>query len=318
MPVLIESGFNKTQAGSTISGAATNTIRLLEKHMHTRKVSISDLKPHPRQQDVFGDLNNAEYESLKSDIETNGLRQPPEVTADLTLIDGHQRVRAYQELGRTEIEVIVRDDLDEVGVDEAFITANLLRRNLDIVARARAYKVCYEIQKGRQYCRDDNPVFREFIAKQLRISGRTLDRHLKLLHLPREIQDAVSAKELGLTKAIKACSLPKEEYNDLKERIASGENAAKVVNEFIPKPQKKTKSPEELFEDLVDFLSENLDKFEADQVELTERIAHSERMISVIDRSCDLLVQLNDTAELLKNAQPKRSGKATKAIQRPR
>jgi hypothetical protein len=179
----------------------------------------------------------------------------------------------------------------------------------------------FELKRKKQVRRlhpETDSEFRSYIAERLRISERTVDRHLKLLRLPRAIQDAVSAGELGMIKAIKVDSLPRKGYEELKQRIDSGEGAAMVVAEFITKPPKRVDTLKEIFQRLVDFLDDNVPEFEAQQTELAEVIARSEQMKSVISRSGDLLIQLHELSKVVKKSRPKRSSKVKKASKRPR
>jgi ParB-like chromosome segregation protein Spo0J len=65
---------------------------------------------------------------IASDIEERGLQYPIRVTSDLRLIDGEQRIRAFQYLGREEIPAIVEDVPD---VLEAEIALNVQRSSFN-------------------------------------------------------------------------------------------------------------------------------------------------------------------------------------------
>ena len=59
----------------------------------SRKWKVDDLRPHPRQSELFRDLSEIEFAFLAGDIKRNGLQQPIEITPDGTVIAGHQRLR---------------------------------------------------------------------------------------------------------------------------------------------------------------------------------------------------------------------------------
>src|ERR1700677_2926106 len=80
-----------------------------------KKWKICKLKDHPSQHTIFGDLTNEELETLAENMKKHGLHDPVEILSDGTIIAGHQRVRAAKTLGWTEIDVVVRDDLEEAG-----------------------------------------------------------------------------------------------------------------------------------------------------------------------------------------------------------
>jgi hypothetical protein len=53
-------------------------------------------------------LANADYQALKADIAAHGVRVPIELDQDGNVIDGHQRLRACQELGITDYPTVTR------------------------------------------------------------------------------------------------------------------------------------------------------------------------------------------------------------------
>jgi hypothetical protein len=52
-------------------------------------------------------------------------------------------------------------------------------------------------------------------------SGRTLDRYLKVLSLPRPVQDAVSRGALGLTRALALVRLPRAEREEIADEFSA-------------------------------------------------------------------------------------------------
>src|SRR5262245_10890170 len=95
----------------------------------TIELEISSLQPHPMQAKFFTELNDLEIEQLAFSIRRYGLLHPIEVLHDRkTILSGHQRVRAFEHLGRTTIPAIVRCDLE--GADELTIKDYLISDNL--------------------------------------------------------------------------------------------------------------------------------------------------------------------------------------------
>src|SRR3954452_12382219 len=78
-------------------------------------VMIADLRPHPSHAKFDTQLSEDEIDRLAQDIRQNGLQVPIEVTPDLDVICGHQRLRALKKLGRTQVRAWVRHDLAEAG-----------------------------------------------------------------------------------------------------------------------------------------------------------------------------------------------------------
>ena len=62
------------------------------------------------QRDLFDDLCDQEFADFVASM-VPGQQLPIEIRPDGEIIDGHQRVRAAQHLGRTHIYVVIRADL---------------------------------------------------------------------------------------------------------------------------------------------------------------------------------------------------------------
>ncbi len=232
--------------------------------MQIIRISVANLRPHPLQDVIYGDLSPSEFAALKQDIQHHGIRQPVEVTKDGVLVDGKHRVRALRELGIEEVEAIIVEAENEEAIEERFVTANLNRRQSDPVTKARAIQQLAKIESRRIGIRIDlheNGRFRERLASLLgNTSGRTIDRYLQLLRLEREIQDAVSSGQLPMTKALKIESLPKPARKAIVERLKQNEPPRKVVDEYLMCPQLEDEVlPEDRYRDLCQFFEESLD-----------------------------------------------------------
>ncbi len=228
--------------------------------MQIIKIRIANLRPHPCQDEIFGDLSAGEYAALKQDIRLHGIRQPIEVTSEGIIVDGHHRVRALREQGIEEVDAIVVEGDTEVR----FATANLARRHADPVTKARSIQHLAKIESRRTGIRIDlheNGPFRERLASLLgNTSGRTIDRYLQLLRLEREIQDAVSSGQLPMTKALKIESLPKADRKAIVERLKKKEPPRKVVEDYLRLPQVEEEVlPEDRYRELCQFFEASLD-----------------------------------------------------------
>ena len=83
----------------------------------------------PRYQ-VFPDLPPEEFEKLKQDIAERGVQVAIEITEKGEILDGHQRLRACQELKIRSYPRKIIGGLDERGKRHHAIKANCLRRQL--------------------------------------------------------------------------------------------------------------------------------------------------------------------------------------------
>ncbi|UBM33761.1 ParB/RepB/Spo0J family partition protein [Bremerella sp. TYQ1] len=257
--------------------------------MNTTTRPIAELRPHSMQQDVYGNLSELEFQALVVDIDENGLRQPIEIAKDGTIVDGHQRVRAYQHLGRQVIEVVIYDGLTQDEIDERFIKANLIRRQLDPLAKARAIQALVDLERDRRGC--PGVEFRDRLAQQLggNISGRTIDRYLKLLELPRSIQDAVSIRQLPMNKALKLGSLPIIEQERVAQAIADGavpkQAAAAALALGKPKETIDDNSPAHAYAVFVFFLEDQLGRMMEHADEIVGKASRSEATASLLEQA---------------------------------
>jgi ParB-like chromosome segregation protein Spo0J len=206
------------------------------------KRRLGCLRPHPLQRVYFDDLSPDDLEALAEDIRRNGLRQPPEVLPDGTILDGHQRVSALRRLGETETIVLVRYDLEddeEAAEERAFLTANLTRRQLDPLAKARGVLRLYEIERKRrrgQLDAAEEAEARDRIGKAIGVSGRTLSRYLRVLRTPVEVQNAFRAGRLSLVAAEKVADLAGDVQRAVAGRIRGGDDPKAVLAAVLPAP----------------------------------------------------------------------------------
>ena len=80
---------------------------------------------------IFPDLSPDEYEALKADIAEHGVLVPVEYDEAGNILDGHHRVRACEELGRTAWPRVTREGMTDVQKRNHVRALNVLRRHLD-------------------------------------------------------------------------------------------------------------------------------------------------------------------------------------------
>lgn len=190
---------------------------------------VVDLRPHPKQADHFGSVPYAAIRALAADILDNGLGEPLEITSTGVIISGHQRRRAIIELGWTEVDVVVRHDLKtKEEIEHRLVECNFNRRHLTLLGQARCYKTLKELAPPSAE-RDGGGDLRDQLGKRLGKSGRSLDRLLPLLDLPREIQNAVDEKKIPVKTATLLAKLPKADQKKVVDAIDHGKNLRMAV-----------------------------------------------------------------------------------------
>lgn len=95
-------------------------------------MKTQELKPYPLNEKLFDSLPKEDYQSLKLDIEKNGIKTELQITKSKTVLCGHQRLKVARELRMNEVpvKVVNIDESNEIKVKEYVILDNVLRRHL--------------------------------------------------------------------------------------------------------------------------------------------------------------------------------------------
>lgn len=224
------------------------------------QVKISSLYTHPLQEDIFCETSESALEELADDIKKNGLQIPIEILKDGTIICGHRRVQAMLENGETKIPAIIRDDLGDDANDPVVINRlvndNLQRRNLDDLELAR----CCKVMKESGLLPDSKGDIRDFIAALIGcgLSGRSLDRLVRLLDLPREIQDMITRGELNKSQGAKILALPEQEREALIASLLADEPVEDVLIQYGIIRESSEQTPEDVAKNLLGFLKQHV------------------------------------------------------------
>lgn len=105
----------------------------------SKQVFVSHLKPYERNPRT---ISKDALEKLKRSIQEDGYHQRIIANADYSVIGGHQRIRALNELGIKEVEVLVpSEQLDEETFRRILIRDNLQAGEWDFEALANDFDV---------------------------------------------------------------------------------------------------------------------------------------------------------------------------------
>lgn len=219
-------------------------------------ISVAVLKVHPRNEEFFDEISGEEYERFKKSIQEDGLLSPLIVAPDMTIISGHQRLKACKELGYKSVPVIIKDDLeDEDEKLKKLIAANFGRLKNDQVKQGKLIKE-YErlcgIKQGRKT--ENFSVSQEDIAKQLGVDARTLRNLKKLAELPQEFQDMISNGAITASTGYLVISkLSENEQLALLEKLPAAQKLTQAqVQEYIDRIKQKDREIEEIKEEMVE------------------------------------------------------------------
>ena len=99
---------------------------------HVQYYGVEYLKVHPKNNEYFDDIAGKEYEQFKNSIQNEGVITPLIVSPDMTIISGHQRLKACMELGKQRVPIIIRHEIQsEDDKLLALLAANFGRQKND-------------------------------------------------------------------------------------------------------------------------------------------------------------------------------------------
>ena len=169
------------------------------------------------------------------------------VSPDMTIISGHQRLKACKDLGFKSIPVIINDSLeDEDEKLKKLIAANFGRLKNDPVKQAKLlkeYEKLQGIKKGNnQYSSMGNnsrSTSQEDIAKELGVDVTTIRNLKRLTTLIPEIQDIISDGKITPTTGYKVLAkLSEDEQKELFESLPVSQKLTQnQVQEYVDKIQ---------------------------------------------------------------------------------
>ncbi len=161
-------------------------------------IEVDKVKPNPYQ--PRHEFDQARLQDLADSIRMYGVLQPLVVTrkevqtadgglvAEYELISGERRLRASKLAGIGQVPVIIRSSTDDARVKlELAIIENLQREDLNPVDRARSF----------QRLVDEFGLKHSQIAEKIGKSREYVSNSLRILTLPSEILDALSAGKIS-------------------------------------------------------------------------------------------------------------------------
>lgn len=160
--------------------------------------SIKPSKYQPREE-----FNKQKLNELISSIKEKGVIQPVLVRSSgegYELITGERRLRAAKALGMDEVPALVRevDDADALGLA---LIENIQREELNPIEEAHAYRRLM----------DEFEYTQEKIGKVVGRDNTSISNSIRLLSLPKKIQDYVSGGALSVGHAKVLLSLTSSE-----------------------------------------------------------------------------------------------------------
>lgn len=172
---------------------------------------------------IFEQISENKFEELKSSIEMNGLLVPI-IVRELSnntfeILSGHNRVRAYKELGYKTIPSIIKN-VDDDNAKLIMIDTNVSQRDKLLPSELmKAYSLKQEIIKNKKFDQvgrnseiTTEPYdSREILAKQENISATQISRYIRLKELLPELLKYVDKETLAFNVGVSLSFLKKDE-----------------------------------------------------------------------------------------------------------
>lgn len=174
-------------------------------------IDLDRIHPNPRQ--PRKDFPEEALAELASSLKEQGVIQPIVVRdrgdGHFELIAGERRWRAAQRAGISRIPAVVRDVPDERMLELALIE-NVQREELNPIEEAQAYRVLL----------DDLSLTQEAVADRVGKKRASVANTLRLLQLPRQVQEKIRRGRLSMGQARAILGIPAASRQiELAERV---------------------------------------------------------------------------------------------------
>ena len=215
---------------------------------------IKDFEGHP-----FHVAMDEDMAKLIDSIKENDMLMPalvrPKPDGTYEMISGHRRKFAMSQLGRNEMNVIIRD-LDDDQVTILMVDSNIQRENIYPSERGYAYKMRLEAMKhqGKKvdinvddvHVEYDKPTSaqvgpkligtrtNEILAEQLGISKNQIKRFIRLTYLVEPLQEMVDGRnendiKIAFNPAVELSYLTESEQFDLVNAIIENQRTPSLA-----------------------------------------------------------------------------------------
>lgn len=212
---------------------------------------IKDFEGHP-----FHVTMDEDMAKLIDSIKENDMLMPalvrPKPDGTYEMISGHRRKFAMSQLGRTEMNVIIRD-LDDDQATILMVDSNIQRENIYPSERGYAYKMRLEAMKhqGKKVDIDTseipieydkttsaqvgrNPESADILGEQLGISRNQIKRFIRLTYLIEPLQEMVDGRneneiKIAFNPAVELSYLTESEQFDLVNAIIENQRTPSLA-----------------------------------------------------------------------------------------
>ena len=203
------------------------------------ELDLDQIQPNPLQPRL--QFEPGKLQELAASIKENGVLQPIVVRASgggYEIVVGERRWRAARQVGLERIPAIVQHVSDEKMLALALVE-NIQRDELSSIEEGQAYQLL-----AAQFA-----LTHEEIAQRVGRSRTAVTNSLRLLRLPRFIQEKVMNEEMSMGHARALIALPRKDQLHLAEQIIARSLSVRETERRAqlcldpPKPRTPTKDP---------------------------------------------------------------------------
>jgi hypothetical protein len=213
-----------------------------------QQINISELKPHPRNNEFFDDMSGEKWNEFKESVKKRGVIEPIVITPEKVIVSGHQRVRACKELGIKTVMCDVHTYNNDDEILQDLLETNIRQRGdvggsakkvgLRIKELERLYGIQHggdrkSVSKSNNFTLNETPQTETELADQMGITRQTLQNYKKLTEMIPELEELVNTGIVTNTTALAMMrNLSEKEQIDL---ISSLDTTKKITNVEIQK-----------------------------------------------------------------------------------
>lgn len=211
----------------------------------TSEITISQLKNADSEWNFYKPLGDDKMQELMASIEKNGLIHPIVVQKKengYLILSGHNRVRAYKNLFQKTKEdkylsilAQIRQNLSDDEAREIIIDSNWVQRTLTPSERTKSIYQKYILlgRKKRTSNSDEQVRTYDIIAKDYEMSGKQIQRYIKLNSLINELLELLDQGIITLRAGLKLAQFDNETQFFIYSVII--QNMDDIQNKYIEK-----------------------------------------------------------------------------------
>ena len=202
-----------------------------------QKLPIKQIRANPYQ--PRKEFDDAGLKELADSIKENGVFQPILVRKSISgyeLVAGERRLRASKLAGQKDIPAIIVD-FNDTQMMEISLLENIQRKDLTAMEKAEAYD---SLIKKLGYTQEE-------LAKRVSKSRSEITNMLRLLKLPKEVQELVNKGKLSYGQARTLLSLDDEnKMIELAEEAMNDNLSVREMEKIVKASGKKKPKPVKL------------------------------------------------------------------------